>query len=394
MDAIRCRLLDYLFEKDRHGRLGIYYPVTGSPEKPVYVHSKLMMVDDRLAVVGSANLSNRSMGLDTECSLAVEAQANGNHRTALAMFRDRLLAEHLGRDPEEIGRSISEAGSLKAVVSRLGTSGRRLERLDHREAVSLDGLKIVQDTDLLDPERPMQFDRVVDDFARDADPSDGRLGTIKIAVVIVLLLAMAAAWRWTPLEEWLNLNRLAAWAALLENDVVRALTAVALYVAGSFVMAPVMLLVGATALVFPPVPAALVALGGCLCSAAVSYALGSRLGRDTIRRLGGKRLSRLNRRLAQRGILAVAMIRNLPVAPFTMVNLLAGASHIRFTDYIIGTAVGMLPGIVALTAFADRLLAAVQNPNWTNIAAAAGILMMLGAGFWWLQRRFFGRKRD
>lgn len=392
MDAIRSRLLDYLFEKDRHGRLGVYYPVTGNPAKPVYVHSKLMIADDRLAVVSSANLSNRSMGLDTECSLAVVAQAN-RHREALAMLRNRLLAEHLGSDSQAILRFLLETGSLLAVASRLGTPGRHLEKIDHREALSLDGLKFVQDVDLLDPEKPMQFDRLVDDFARDADPSSGRLGTIKIAVVIVLLLGMAAAWRWTPLEEWLNLNRLAAWGALLDNDLARALTAVTLYVAGSFVMIPVMLLVGATGLVFPPLAAALVALSGCVCSAAVSYALGARLGRDTIRRLGGKRLSRLNRRLARRGILAVAMIRNLPVAPFTMVNLLAGASRIRFTDYIIGTAVGMLPGIVVLTAFADRLLAAVRNPNWTNIAAAVGILMVLGLGFWWLQRRFFGRKR-
>ena len=391
MDAIRARLLDHLFEKDLHGRLGVYYPVAGDPATPVYVHSKLMIVDDRLALIGSANLSNRSMGLDTECSLAVEAEGSGNQRKAVSGLRNRLLAEHLGRAPEEVDRAAADKGSIHAAIGRLGTSARRLERLDYRKVVTLDGLKLVRDSDLLDPEKPMEFDRVMDEFARDSDPSAGQLSTVKVAVFIVVLLGMAAAWRWTPLGEWLNPGRIAAWAALLGNDAVLSLAAIAVYVAGSFVMVPVMLLVGATALVLPSLTAAFVAFGGCLASAAVSYAVGSRLGRDTIRRLGGKRLNRLNRRLARRGILAVAMIRNLPVAPFTMVNLLAGASRIRFTDYIIGTAVGMLPGILAITAFADRVSAAVKDPTPYKIALAAGVLMVLGLGFWWLHRRFFGR---
>ena len=393
MDAIRARLLDGLFEKDRHGRFGVYYPVTGNPATPVYVHSKLMIVDDRLAIIGSANLSNRSMGLDTECSLAVEAAGNGNQRKAVSELRNRLFAEHLGCAPEEVERAVADKESIHATIGRLGSSARRLERLDYSKAVTLVGLKLVQDSDLLDPEKPMEFDRVMDEFARDADPSSGRLSTVKVALLIVVLLGMAAAWRWTPLGDWLNPGRIAAWATLLENDAVLSLAAIAVYVAGSFVMAPVMLLVGATALVLPPLTAAPVALIGCLASAAVSYAVGSGLGRDAIRRLGGKRLNRLNRRLARRGILAVAMIRNLPVAPFTMVNLLAGASHIRFTDYIIGTAVGMLPGIAAITAFAERAAAAVMDPSPANIALAAGILLTLALGFWWLNRRFFGRQR-
>lgn len=391
MDAIRCRLLDYLVEKDLHGRLGLYYPVVGDPAVPVYVHSKLMIVDDRLAIIGSANLSNRSMGLDTECSLVVRARENRRHRQALAAFRNRLLAEHLGSSPESVGRAAAQNGNVNEAISQLGTSDRRLEKLDYRKAVTLDGLKIVHDAELLDPEKPMEFDRVIDEFAHDSDPSAGRISTVKVAVIIFVLLGMAAAWRWTPLGQWLDLDRLASWGALLQNDYTRALIAIGVYVAGSFIMAPVMLLVGATGLVFPPVWAPLVALGGCLSSASVSYAIGSRLGRDTIRRLGGKRLHRLNHRLAKRGILASAVIHTLPIAPFTMVNLLAGASRIKFSDYIIGTGLGMLPGIVAITAFADRVWAAVQNPSLANIAVAAGVLLVLGTAFWWLHRRFFGR---
>ncbi|NIS17469.1 MAG: phospholipase, partial [candidate division Zixibacteria bacterium] len=48
----------------------------GDGETSVYMHSKLMIVDDRLAIMGSANLSNRSMGLDSECCLAIETEGD------------------------------------------------------------------------------------------------------------------------------------------------------------------------------------------------------------------------------------------------------------------------------------------------------------------------------
>ena len=84
-------------------------------------------------------------------------------------------------------------------------------------------------------------------------------------------------------------------------------------------------------------------------------------------------------------------MRNLPLAPFTIVNMVAGASHIKLKDFLLGTALGMLPGIVAITVFADRVLAAVKNPDWTNIAVAAGIALVLAVGGWLTQKRLQSR---
>jgi uncharacterized membrane protein YdjX (TVP38/TMEM64 family) len=88
----------------------------------------------------------------------------------------------------------------------------------------------------------------------------------------------------------------------------------------------------------------------------------------------------------------VAVVRNLPVAPFTIVNMVAGASHIKLKDFLLGTALGMLPGIVAITVFTDRVVAAVKNPDWTNIAAAAGIALILATGVWLAQKRLRSRR--
>jgi len=72
--------------------------------------------------------------------------------------------------------------------------------------------------------------------------------------------------------------------------------------------------------------------------------------------------------------------------------LIAGASHIELKDYLIGTAVGMLPGILAITIFADRLLHSIQNPDWINILIAVALATGLILGSWWIKKRLAGSR--
>ncbi|HEX7933601.1 MAG TPA: VTT domain-containing protein, partial [Paraburkholderia sp.] len=64
-----------------------------------------------------------------------------------------------------------------------------------------------------------------------------------------------------------------------------------------------------------------------------------------------------------KGLMAVILLRLMPVAPFSIVNLAAGASHVRFRDFMAGTAIGMAPGVVLATSFARQLVAAVTHPT-------------------------------
>jgi hypothetical protein len=107
---------------------------------------------------------------------------------------------------------------------------------------------------------------------------------------------------------------------------------------------PVTLLILVTALVYGSGLGALYAMVGCVAAAMATYALGKFLGRSSVERLSGGSVERLSRRLARRGLLTVIALRIIPIAPFTVVNLFAGASHIRFLDYMLGTLIGMMPG--------------------------------------------------
>ena len=123
----------------------------------------MLIVDDRLLRIGSSNLNNRSMGLDTECDLAVEAvpdQAAGAETArAIVGLRDALLGEHLGVAVEDIARTLAQTGSLIATIEALRRdNGRTLVPLDEPDPGSAHPLS---EGELLDPEQPEPVWRAV-----------------------------------------------------------------------------------------------------------------------------------------------------------------------------------------------------------------------------------------
>ncbi|RJQ68232.1 MAG: hypothetical protein C4519_23540 [Desulfobacteraceae bacterium] len=387
MDAIRRHNLNLLFQQDRHRRLAVFWPSVGPEAVPVYVHSKILIADDRLAIVGSANLSNRSMGFDSECCLAVEGPPASRTAAALDRFRHRLLAEHLGRSMEEVAAACASENSLIRVIHHLGSPERCLKPLDMDVAPVVDGTAWVPDPSFLDPEEPFEFDLVMDRFARDSKPRARTVQLIKISAMLFVLLAIGAIWRWTPLAGWLTIERLAQWAGLLENTPLLMVMVIGAYVLGGLIFVPVTLLIGATALILPAWQSFVCAISGCVLNAWATYWVGRGLGKRAVRRLSGKRLNRLNKYLARRGILAIMMVRNLPIAPFTVVNIVAGTTRIKQIHFLLGTALGMLPGILVITVFTGQVLEVFKNPRWPNFLVVGAVAALVATGLWWMRKR-------
>ncbi|WP_206366308.1 phospholipase D-like domain-containing protein [Sphingomonas flavalba] len=153
MDSARARLVEALQRVDRHGRFRIYHPVTGGGE-PIYVHAKVMIIDDRGFRVGSSNFNNRSLRLDTECDVILDVAQGGTatERETVAAIRDDLLAEHLGVARDRVGATLNETGSLIATIEALRGSGRSLVPYTLPE---LSGTETwLADNEILDPEGP------------------------------------------------------------------------------------------------------------------------------------------------------------------------------------------------------------------------------------------------
>jgi len=387
MTALRMNAVNALREADAHARLRVVYPhADGLGEACIDLHSKLMIVDDRFARIGSANLNNRSMGYDTECDLAVEA-TEPRIGAQLLQLRHRLVAEHLGVTPQEVAGACERTGSLIGAIDSLHGNRRDLLELE----VPRSPEPLLLDPDLMDPERPVEPEVLATQLVPPGTRRRTMRQLVAGAALLLAIAALAAAWRWTPLAAWLDMPRLAGFVAALRDAPLAPLWILALYVVAACLAVPITLLIFSTAMVFGALDALFYALAGSLLGAAFTFELGQLLGRDLVRRVAGPRLTRLNHRLQRRGLLAIVTLRLLPIAPFTVVNLAAGASRIPLRHFLIGTLIGMLPGIVAITLFTDRVLAAVRQPSALTIAALAAALAAIGMGVYavrtWLARR-------
>jgi phosphatidylserine/phosphatidylglycerophosphate/cardiolipin synthase-like enzyme len=153
MDSARERMLRVLWAADEHGRLGVYWPMAPGGVS-TYVHSKVMVIDDRLLRIGSSNLNNRSLGFDSECDVAIEAlpgdPAGDRIRREIIYTRDDLVAEHLGYSVEAFRAELGRCGSFRAAVDASRTSGRSLRSFS-RLMVSADASPFAEN-DLMDPD--------------------------------------------------------------------------------------------------------------------------------------------------------------------------------------------------------------------------------------------------
>jgi phosphatidylserine/phosphatidylglycerophosphate/cardiolipin synthase-like enzyme len=157
MDTARARLHEGLRRLDRYGRLRIYHPYTQHGE-PIYVHAKTTIVDDEVLHVGSSNMNNRSLRLDTECDVTIDARRRGNEAAAptIRALRDRLLAEHLGVAPETVAAAVEGKHSLIAAIEALRSGGRSLRPYQAPELGEVE--KWLADNDVLDPEPEAAFE--------------------------------------------------------------------------------------------------------------------------------------------------------------------------------------------------------------------------------------------
>jgi phosphatidylserine/phosphatidylglycerophosphate/cardiolipin synthase-like enzyme len=166
MDSARHLLIQVLWEADEHRRLGVYWPVTDGG-RPIYVHSKVLIVDDRLLRIGSSNLNNRSMGFDSECDVVIEADANNREHDdvcrQITLLRHELASEHLGVSLDELEKAMLQSRSFLKAIEALRRDDRTLRPFTERTVANEAGP--LAESDLVDPDHvPRSLARSVQRF--------------------------------------------------------------------------------------------------------------------------------------------------------------------------------------------------------------------------------------
>jgi phosphatidylserine/phosphatidylglycerophosphate/cardiolipin synthase-like enzyme/uncharacterized membrane protein YdjX (TVP38/TMEM64 family) len=382
MGVLRRRLLERLRAADRFGRLHVFHPtVPGGPA--VNVHDKVLIVDDVVLRVGSANMSNRSMGLDTECDLAIEAEDRPHVAAAIVRFRNDLVAEHLGVPADAVAGAIASHRSLAAAVEALRGDGRTLQPLGAQAPSWTDDL--VPDALLIDPEGPLTPLDVVQEPLFGTITVRGRPPLLQGALVLLALSALVIGLRSEDVGD--SISAVAEWAAPWRSSPITPLLVIGVFVTGGLLLVPVSAMVVVTVLALGPVRGAAYALLATLAAAAAAFAAGRLLRRRSPLWSVRSRTGRIAARLVRRALGAVSKGRLAAIAPLTAICLSAGAAEVSVSDFARRAIATLVPALAVVAVITDRLLATVRAPRTATVTGALFLLALLVlTGRWVLEQ--------
>lgn len=383
---LRDRLLEKLFEADEHDRLKVVAPEVEGDDgeiEYVYVHAKVVVVDDQILKIGSSNLSNRSMRVDSEMDLTLEF---GEPNEAIERFRHRLTGMHFGMSDQEWAereRSADAHEALDKAMESGGKAGHRLADLPY--GCENDLQRLLADTQLLDPDVPVDPEFLIRKSIDKQERPFVWKNVLKIgsSLVAALVLGFAIYWLW---GELLQKEMAVAWLSAIEENGWSGLIVLVVFAIGGSIGVPLNFMLVTTAMVIGSRFAILYGIPGALLSSCIGFYLGAALGKPLVRRFGSEAVESVSRKLGERSFRSVAFIRLIPVAPFFIVNMVAGASYLKFKHYIVGTTLGMAPGMAAVVLLANRAEAAARRPGWGTILTLVIVVALLVGLFLFLRR--------
>lgn len=228
-------------------------------------------------------------------------------------------------------------------------------------------------------------------MASSRDGGSRRSDLLRLAVPLAVVAALGLAWRFGPLDG--ALEQLESAIERVRELPYAPLVVIAGYVLGALVVAPLSVMMVATVVAFGPFEGAATALAGAVVGGVVVFLVGRLLGREAAERLLGGRARRVVHRVAGRGVLAVALLRNIPM-PYSLVNLAVGASPVTLGAFTAGTVLGLLPGLAAMALLGDRIRAFVSSPDATNFAILGAVVAVLAGTSLVLGRRLLAGRPD
>lgn len=215
-------------------------------------------------------------------------------------------------------------------------------------------------------------------------------------LVLLAVIAAAVAWWFAVSSGVIAPDAVRRWLAGVRGDPWAPVIVLATFLVAGVVAFPIHAVVLATAAVFGPWLGFAYSAIGAFTGTLAPYFAGGWLGKETVARLLGPTSQRVIDEVRRRGLLVVVGFRLVPVAPGTVVNLALGASGIRPADFLVGSAVGMIPGLLLVSIIGDRIGAVLADPTSGEIGLLALCVvaysaLIFGAHAFMTRRRRQGR---
>lgn len=362
----RLLFRDIVEKNGTSNRVALAYPVSraGPQEKPVRIHSKLMVVDDCYLRVGSSNINNRSMRLDTECDLTFEA-TSPEERRKIAYIRNDLIREHTGYELNDIEAIAQGKKPVSCLLRYLSHSRQHLYKIDderYRHERFTHAAK-----QLADPENPL--------LPIGLCLMISRMKFFRLFLVVLAIVTLALVWKVTPLSYYATPDNVIPLLEEVRSTPWAVPAAMLLYTVGTLAFFPHMAMTGIIVVVFSPLQAFSIAMTGSLVSGSIGYWAGRKLGLKSMRALIGETAEKISVYAKKGGIIGITLLRLLPIAPYTAVNMALGMLEISFFTFLAGTFLGTLPGTLIAAFLGESMLELWQNPSMEHLGAIlAGLL--------------------
>jgi uncharacterized membrane protein YdjX (TVP38/TMEM64 family) len=197
-----------------------------------------------------------------------------------------------------------------------------------------------------------------------------------VAVLVGAIGLLYGVWHYTPLTAVLRPAAVARFAREVAGSPWAPLIVVAVYTPASLVLFPRTLLNISSVVAFGPWRGAAYSLVGILIAALVTYLVGRLAHPRSLRRLAGRKIYRVSRTVRHAGVAGITALRLVPVAPFPVINAIAGAVRVRVFEFLLGTALGMVPGLTGAAIIGTGLREALEQPrdiDWPLIVVVAAV---------------------
>jgi uncharacterized membrane protein YdjX (TVP38/TMEM64 family) len=213
----------------------------------------------------------------------------------------------------------------------------------------------------------------------------------KIAVIVGVIIGLGAAWRWTPLGEIATAENIVGWTRAVRGMWWAPLALFGAFTVGAFLLFPRPVLTLVSVMTFGVRLGLIYATTGILIAALVTYYTGRLMKRDTLKRIAGDNVDKAAKPVKKHGVMAVFAANMLPTPPFAVQNMIAGAMRVKLWEFMAGTAIALIPGILAWTVFGDQIMNALDSESNVNFWLIGAALLFFAA-FIFLTRRFLKKK--
>ena len=211
------------------------------------------------------------------------------------------------------------------------------------------------------------------------------LRIILLVLVIIGICGLSFIWRFTPLGGLLETEKILSSGRLFESIIWDCLAVIVVYTIGGLISFPIVVLIPATSTVFGVTAGFTYSLIALFVNATVLYFMGYYFNNQTFEILKDKKVGRVSQKLSEHSFMTIVILRLLPAAPYTLVNLLAGAFKIPFVKYTLGTIIGIAPSVLIMTLIGGQFKKASINlvsQNILIVLVLSAVVFMLFIKLW------------